>query len=264
MFRVIRPLARRAAAQQLLIKAPQPSRRTFAGGPSPDLYSAIVLASGALGALSLAYAGYGGAKDSASSSKNGLEVAYSPTLKRPPALIPLLPYQQYVHPTCNTTRHYDRDTLTLLYFTASWCPPCKRFTPMLQDFYARANSKSTRVEILFVPCEASTDPAENAAQAKEYYDSKGMQFLTMPFDQPHVSDSWDELKRAVGCFAGPRDGGVHKGVGRGRRGIPTLALLNVRGEVVELEGRGQVERALLGGKVEDLLKEWKEKAEGSL
>ena len=82
MFRALSPLARRVTPQiaAWTMNPGQQSRRTFAGGPSPDLVSAIVLASGALGAVTFAYAGYG-TKDVAAGSKNGLEVAYSPTLK---------------------------------------------------------------------------------------------------------------------------------------------------------------------------------------
>ena len=29
--------------------------------------------------------------------------------------------------------------LTLIYFTGSWCPPCKVFTPVLKDFVSQAN-----------------------------------------------------------------------------------------------------------------------------
>ena len=193
---------------------------------------------------------------------------FSPTLKRPPGLIPLLaPGQTYVHPTCNTTRHYDRNTITLVYFTGSWCGPCRRFTPALQKFYEAANREGREgvaVEILFVPCEVQLDPASNAAAAKEYYDGHVMKFLTLPFDQRLVTDSWDSLKQTFGVYAGPRDHGALKGVERNSGGIPTLVLVNAKGDAVDFNARGQVEVALERGDVDGLVKEWRDRCEGSL
>jgi nucleoredoxin len=42
----------------------------------------------------------------------------------------------------------DKD-IVLLYFSASWCPPCKRFTPTLSDFYNK-HCKGNRVEIVYI------------------------------------------------------------------------------------------------------------------
>jgi len=36
----------------------------------------------------------------------------------------------------------------LLYFSAHWCPPCRKFTPILVDGYK--NSTKTNYEIIFV------------------------------------------------------------------------------------------------------------------
>ncbi|KPI87545.1 tryparedoxin (TXN2) [Leptomonas seymouri] len=72
------------------------------------------------------------------------------------------------------------------YFSASWCPPCRGFTPQLIDFYnAHAEKKNFEVALI------SWD--ESPEDFKEYYakmpwlalpfeDRKGMELLTTGFD----------------------------------------------------------------------------------
>ena len=38
--------------------------------------------------------------------------------------------------------------VVLLYFSASWCPPCHRFTPLLADAYAELNEAREQVEVV--------------------------------------------------------------------------------------------------------------------
>ena len=38
-----------------------------------------------------------------------------------------------------------------VYFSAHWCPPCRNFTPVLNDFYKKVTGKDKKVlEIIFV------------------------------------------------------------------------------------------------------------------
>ena len=37
-----------------------------------------------------------------------------------------------------------------IYFSASWCPPCKTFTPKLIEFYNKVNENKKVFEIIFV------------------------------------------------------------------------------------------------------------------
>jgi thiol-disulfide isomerase/thioredoxin len=61
----------------------------------------------------------------------------------------------------------------LLYFSASWCPPCQSFTPILADFYQRYPDQ---MEIIYI----SSD--RNVTEFTKYYTSK-MEFSTIhPFD----------------------------------------------------------------------------------
>ena len=43
-----------------------------------------------------------------------------------------------------------KNKVTLLYFSAEWCPPCKHFTPLLKEFYEKAKTKGENIEIVFV------------------------------------------------------------------------------------------------------------------
>jgi len=62
------------------------------------------------------------------------------------------------------------------YFSAHWCPPCRKFTPTLAELYNKWNKDSKRVEIVFV----SLDKNEN--DWKEYYGI--MPWLAVPFGDP--------------------------------------------------------------------------------
>ena len=39
----------------------------------------------------------------------------------------------------------------LLYFSASWCPPCHAFTPVLADFFEEVKDAGGSIEIVYVP-----------------------------------------------------------------------------------------------------------------
>jgi len=73
-----------------------------------------------------------------------------------------------------TTTPNNNPTLLVLYFSASWCPPCQRFTPLLTEFYktAKKTSLSNEFEIVFV----SSD--RNNEEFEEYYGK--MPWLAIP------------------------------------------------------------------------------------
>ena len=92
----------------------------------------------------------------------------------------------------------------LLYFSASWCPPCKRFTPGLVEFFNK-NAEDKNFTIVFVSSDRSQD-----AMLK-YMKDYNMDFWAVPFDRVNPSG----LKTVYGD-----------------RGIPNLVWLNAADEAV--------------------------------
>ncbi|KAI4339329.1 hypothetical protein MLD38_024285 [Melastoma candidum] len=94
-----------------------------------------------------------------------------------------------------------------LYFSASWCGPCHRFTPVLAEAYTEFSRKGD-MEIVFL----SADEDEESFQG---YFSK-MPWLAVPFSDSATRDSLDELFKV--------------------RGIPFLVILDETGKVVTESG----------------------------
>lgn len=133
----------------------------------------------------------------------------------------------------STSAALAKEDIVLLYFSAHWCPPCKRFTPLLIDFYKIA--AQCGVQIVFV----SSD--RDQASFKEY-------FATMP---------WPSL---------PSDaGGVEVKQNLARlfqvRGIPSLVAIDAKsGKFITGDARTGV---MMAGnnkeKQNKLVESWKSK-----
>lgn len=107
--------------------------------------------------------------------------------------------------------------LVLLYFSASWCPPCKAFTPVLADFYAQFAATGS-LEIVYV----SSD--RTAAEFTDYYAK--MPWLALPNDEAAAA-SKANLATALGI-----------------RGLPTLVVLRAdTGLFVTADARAHVASA---------------------
>merc|ERR1712232_35438 len=65
--------------------------------------------------------------------------------------------------------------IVCLYFTASWSPPCKRFTPILADFYREVNSPDPVLEIIFVSC------CKHEEEFTKYYEE--MPWIALPWSE---------------------------------------------------------------------------------
>ncbi|RLN37574.1 hypothetical protein BBJ28_00018337 [Nothophytophthora sp. Chile5] len=100
-----------------------------------------------------------------------------------------------------------------LYFSGHYCPPCRKFTPLLDVVYEDIKEAGhTDVEIVFV----SSDKEE--AKFTEYYEE--MPWLALPYAK---RDLKAELCEKFGV-----------------KFVPTLIFFNEKGEVVEREGRNFV------------------------
>ncbi|GFP80097.1 probable nucleoredoxin 1, partial [Phtheirospermum japonicum] len=95
-----------------------------------------------------------------------------------------------------------------LYFSASWCGPCKRFTPKLIEVYNELLQKANGIEIVFV----SGDKDDEAFDA---YFSK-MPWLAVPFSD---SETRKQLNKLFGVS-----------------GIPHLVIVDGDGELSTAEG----------------------------
>uniref|UniRef100_A0A7N0T5R2 protein-disulfide reductase n=1 Tax=Kalanchoe fedtschenkoi TaxID=63787 RepID=A0A7N0T5R2_KALFE len=95
-----------------------------------------------------------------------------------------------------------------LYFSASWCGPCRNFTPKLVKVYNELSSKGD-FEIIFVS-------GDSDAESFDGYFSK-MPWLAIPFADSETRDNLNSLFEV--------------------EGIPHLAILNEEGKVVSNDGR---------------------------
>ena len=111
-----------------------------------------------------------------------------------------------------------------IYFSASWCPPCRAFTPQLVKFYNQVAKKNGLV-IVF----ASWDKSET--DMMEYMKKDSMPFFAVPYGSPVRN----ELKYKLKITA-----------------IPTLVIFGKEGELITGQGRKDV--VMLG---KEAVKEWK-------
>ena len=113
-----------------------------------------------------------------------------------------------------------------LYFSASWCPPCKKFSELLIPFYETVNEKHKEFEVVLFPFDQNEDAA------KKYF--AHMPWLSVPFGNEHIKKTSAELKV---------------------NGIPAFFIYKHDGTLISSEGRKDV---TTNG--EQALKIWKEKA----
>lgn len=75
-----------------------------------------------------------------------------------------------VQPTDMTAKDYYA-----IYYSAHWCPPCRKFTPKLVSFYNTYSPKNKNFEIIFVSSDRSEEDMENYMKAVD------MPWLTLEF-----------------------------------------------------------------------------------
>ncbi|CAG9322697.1 unnamed protein product [Blepharisma stoltei] len=79
-----------------------------------------------------------------------------------------------------TTSELKNKGMVLLYFSASWSYPCRRFTSILKEFYEKVNKVDREIEIVFISCDL------NEEQFNEYYGT--MPWYALPFEEQGIKD----------------------------------------------------------------------------
>lgn len=100
----------------------------------------------------------------------------------------------------------------MLYFSAHWCPPCRRFTPILIELYKKLKDQSKSVELVFCSL-------DNKKKEYEEYISE-MPWLCMPFESHHTKKMATTYKAS---------------------GIPHLVVVDgSTGKVITMDGTSEV------------------------
>jgi nucleoredoxin len=105
-----------------------------------------------------------------------------------------------------------RPRFLLVYFSAHWCGPCRKFTPQLKMFYESVNSSETVVEIIYISKDKTPE------EFSSYFQS--MPWLAMPYED---TEGRKNLSRRLGVNS-----------------IPTLILLDPSGNVKSRTCRNDV------------------------
>jgi cytochrome oxidase Cu insertion factor (SCO1/SenC/PrrC family) len=100
-----------------------------------------------------------------------------------------------------------------IYFSASWCPPCRAFTPQLVAAYNQLQTEGKPFEVVLVS--RDKDPSS----MKAYMKSHDMPWLAVPFgDKPN-----EALMKKYGVT-----------------GIPMLVVVDSAGKTLSTKARGEV------------------------
>lgn len=106
-----------------------------------------------------------------------------------------------------------QNKVVALYFSASWCPPCQQFTPILKTFYEELQANELPFEVVFV----SSDKTEEDLDS--YMKESHGDWLAVPFG----NEITRELKQRYHITL-----------------IPKLVVVDDEGEVVTMMGRREV------------------------
>merc|ERR1719502_1390860 len=97
----------------------------------------------------------------------------------------------------------------MLYFSAHWCPPCRRFTPKLAEWYTALKDAGKSLECVFV----SSDRDESAFT--EYFNEHP--WTAIPYSDRDRKNALSKKFKV--------------------QGIPTLVILDSDGSLITTDGR---------------------------
>lgn len=134
-------------------------------------------------------------------------------------------------PTAPTDDILEDKDFVLLYFSAAWCPPCQRFSPLLKQFYKTVNETETinaTIEVVYIGSD------RDSAEFVEYYGTMPWLALENQHHKTHATQK---------CHV---------------QGIPSLVVLDGQGRFVTDQGKTEVEH--VGGhknQAKALIEAWK-------
>ena len=106
--------------------------------------------------------------------------------------------------------------VTLLYFSASWCPPCHRFTPVLAEFYSDVAESGGNIEVVYVPGDRSE------ADMMKYFQDLHGNWLALELSSEAAFIRSLSEKFSVS-------------------GIPAVVVIQSDGTVIDANARGQIQ-----------------------
>lgn len=116
----------------------------------------------------------------------------------------------------STSTALEKAKVVGLYFSASYCPPCHKFTPLLKSVYEELSPKG--LEIILIPSDKSREDYES------YFGD--MPWFSLPYDTDIVSNGFASSIRL--------DFNVTS--------IPTLIFFDTEGKMITRDGRLFVQR----------------------
>ena len=98
-----------------------------------------------------------------------------------------------------------------LYFSAHWCPPCRKFTPLLKDVYNEVNENQKQFEVIYVPSDKTEE------EMTKYHEEEHGDWFRIPFSETTLRESLRDY------FGKKFDTKTNELV---RSGIPCLVILD--------------------------------------
>lgn len=71
-----------------------------------------------------------------------------------------------------------QDKVVGLFFSASWCPPCQHFVPLLHEVYEELRRRESPCEVVFISIDKNKD------DMMKYFKEKHGNWLALKYDDP--------------------------------------------------------------------------------